>query len=403
MVYLGIDWAEDHHDLCLLNEQGQVLGRRRIPEGVGGLRLLHELIAEHAEETEQVVVGIETDRGLLVQALASSGYLVYAINPLAASRYRDRHTTSRAKSDAGDAKMLADLVRTDRHNHRPMAGDSELVEAVRVLARAHKSLSWTRQRALNHLRSTLREFYPAALEAFGDELEGVESVAVLELAPTPIKGRRLTQGRIVTALRREGAQRRLVARAEGIQRSLRSPQIEPPEVMALAYGITVGSSVRLIRQMNQEMAILEEKLRATLEVHPDAEIYLSLPGLGSVLGARALAEFGDDRTRFADAKARKNYAGTSPITRASGTRRMVLSRVARNRWLNDACYLWSFAAITHSLGARRYYDQLRGRHKSHNEALRAVANRLVGILHGCLAHRCLDDADIAWPMIESAA
>jgi len=161
--------------------------------------------------------------------------------------------------------------------------------------------------------------------------------------------------------------------------------------------------VRVLRQMNLELASLEQELAAHFEMHPDAEIYLSLPGLGFVLGARALGEFGDDRTRFDDAKARKRYAGNAPVTKASGTRKVVVARVARNRRLADACFLWAYASLTRSPGARRYYDQLRHRDKTHPQALRALANRLVGILHGCLTHRQLYREDVAWPLLEAAA
>src|ERR1700694_4041116 len=113
MAFVGIDWAEAHHDVCLLDEQGKMLGKRRVVDGLEGVRRLHELVAEHATEPEQVMVGIETDRGLLVQALLAAGYQIYAINPLAVSRYRERHATSGAKSDPADAKLMADLVRTD--------------------------------------------------------------------------------------------------------------------------------------------------------------------------------------------------------------------------------------------------------------------------------------------------
>ncbi len=167
-IFVGIDWAEEHHDVCLLDREGAVLASRRIPDGLEGVALLHALLADHVMAPHEVIVGIETDRGLLVGALAGAGYSVFAINPLAASRYRERHTTSRAKSDRGDAKMLADLVRTDRHNHRPLEPDSQLLEAVKVLARSHQSLIWTRQRQLNQLRNALREFYPGALAAFGE-------------------------------------------------------------------------------------------------------------------------------------------------------------------------------------------------------------------------------------------
>ena len=152
MIFVGIDWAEAHHDVCLLDHEGEVLATRRIPEGLEGVARLHALLGEHAEAPTEVIVGIETDRGLLVGALVAAGYVVYAVNPLAASRYRDRHSTSRAKSDRADAKLLADLVRTDRHNHHTVATDSELLADIKVLARAHQNLVWTRGRQTNALR-----------------------------------------------------------------------------------------------------------------------------------------------------------------------------------------------------------------------------------------------------------
>ena len=188
MIVVGVDWAERHHDVCVLADDGQLLATARVPAGIQGVARLHQLVADHAEDPVGVVVGIETDRGLLVGALTAAGYQVYGINPLAASRYRERHTTSRAKSDRGDARVLADLVRTDRHHHRPIAGDSELAEAVKVLARAHQSLIWTRQGQVNALPNTLGEFYPAALATVCAELANPEALAVLGAAPTPAGG-----------------------------------------------------------------------------------------------------------------------------------------------------------------------------------------------------------------------
>ncbi len=396
MVFVGVDWAEAHHDVCVIDEAGKVLGKRRVPDCLEGVRQIHELASAYAEQAEQVVVGIETDRGLLVGALAASGYQVYAINPLSASRYRERHVTSRAKSDPGDAKVLADLVRTDRHNHRPVAGDSELAEAVKVLARAHQDLVWSRQRFVNRLRNTLREFYPAALDAFKD-LDSGEALAVLGRAPTPWHGRQLSQAKLVSALRRGGRERNLEGRAAEIQAVLRSEQLQAPARVGSAYGVVVKSTVAVLQQLNQELAELEAELTQSFEGHPDAEIYRSLPGLGVVLSARVLAEFGDDPNRFDHPKSRKAYAGTAPITKASGTRLVVLARVARNRRLADACYLWAFASLTRSAGARRYYDSLRGRGQTHHQALRGLANRWVGILHGCLRYRTAYSEAVAWP------
>lgn len=397
MIFVGVDWAEAHHDVCVLDEAGAVLAKRRIAEGLEGVKALHILLAEHAEISGQVVVGIETDRGLLVIALLAAGYQVFAINPLAASRYRDRHITSGAKSDAGDAKVLADLVRTDRQNHRPVAGDSELSAALQVLARSHQNLIWSRQRLVNQLRNSLREFYPAALAAFGTELAHPIALGVLEAAPTPVVGRTLSRAKLAAIVRRAGRERNVESTAVEIQAQLRTPQLGAAPMVSEAYGKSVAATVRILRELNAQLDGLEAELAPSFEKHPDAEIYRSLPGLGIVLGARVLSEFGDDRTRFAHPKARKNYAGTSPITKASGTRQIVLARLARNRRLADACHQWAFCSMTSSAGAHRYYRALRLRGKTHNQALRALANRLVGILHGCLEHRQHYAEVVAWP------
>lgn len=397
MIFVGIDWSEHHHDVCVVDEQGAQLAKVRVPEGMQGVVRLHETIADHAEEPDEVIVGIEIDRGLLVGALVAAGYRVFAINPLSVDRYRDRHATSGAKSDPGDAKVLADLVRTDRHNHRPVAGDSELAEEIKLIARTHQSFIWERRRHANRLRSALREFYPQALEAFGTELDSADAIAVLKIAPTPELGRRLSRSKIAAALRRAGRQRNLEPSAERIQRSLRSEQLRAPAGLERAYGVIVSSLTGLIEGLNTQIAGLQEELERSFEQHPSAEILRSLPGLGIVLGARVLGEFGDDPTRYADARARRNYAGTSPITKASGTRRVVLARFARNERLFDACYLWAFTALRTSAGARRYYDLHRSRGKTHSQALRALGNRLVGILHGCLRHGEPYREDVAWP------
>jgi hypothetical protein len=200
---------------------GKRLAGGRLPEGVEGIARFHEMVGHHAEEPEEVVIGIETDRGLFVGALVAAGYQVFAVNPMSTSRYRDRHSTSGAKSDPGDAKVLADMVRTDRHNHRPVAGDSELAETIKVLARAHQTMIWSRTRQSNFLRSTLREFYPAALVAF-DDLTSGDALAVLKVAPTPTLGAGLSRSKIAAALRRGGRQRRVDQRAEEIQQALRA-------------------------------------------------------------------------------------------------------------------------------------------------------------------------------------
>ena len=395
-VFVGHDWAEAHHDVFIEDSDGRRLGGGRLPEGVEGVARFHTLVAELVDDPIEVVVATETDRGLFVGSLVAAGYTVLAVNPLSVSRYRQRHSTSGAKSDPGDARVLAGLARTDHQNHRPIAGDSELVESIKVLARAHQGLIWTRQRQLNQLRSTLREFYPAAIEAF-PELGHRDTLAVLAVAPTPSLGRQLSRSKIAAALRRGGRERRIEERAAEIQAVLRTEQLAAPDLVSESMGSVVRALVAVAAEaLAAQITGLETQLADRFDQHPAAKIIRSLPGLGMTLGARVLAEFGDDPERYADAKCRKNYAGTSPITRASGKSHVVLARYARNRRLADACYLWAFAALNSSPGARAFYDTRRSRGDTHNRALRALANRLVGIFHGCLRHATPYDEHIAW-------
>ena len=399
VLFVGDDWAEAHHDIEIEDDSGHVLTRKRLPEGLAGMTGLHELVAEHLDpdgEPDQVLVGIETERGPWVQALLATGYVVYSINPMQLARYRGRHATSGAKSDAADAHLLAEIVRLDRAHHRPVAGDSELAEHVKVATRAHQMMIWSRVRQVNALRSLLREYYPAALAAFGTDLADRDALAVLAAAPTPEHGRRLSQIRIETLLRKAGRQRNLTAAAGRIRAALQSEQLSARPGMVPAYAASASALIAVLTAMTEQTEVLAGQVEQGFGQHPDVEIYLSQPGLGMILGARVLAEFGDDPHRYADAKSRKNYSGMSPITKASGTKQVVLARYARNRRLGDALFLQAYSALRSSPGARAFYDRHRARGATHYQALRAVANRLVGILHRCLRTRTLYDENQAW-------
>jgi len=399
MLFVGDDWAEDHHDVYLMDEAGTQVAARRLPEGLAGVGQLHDLVDGHADDPGQVVVGIEKDHGLWVGALVASGYQVYAINPMAVARYRDRHRVSGAKSDAADAKLLADLVRTDRHNHRPLDGDSDDAEAIKVLARAHQNLIWLRARQVATLRAGLLEYYPAALLAFpnlGDRDRDRDALAVLGRAPTPGQGARLSLSKIGAALKAGGRKRNIKEKAQEIQAVLRAQQLAAPAAVTAAYGAATRATVNILLELTDQIGAVETELAQHFRAHPDADIYLSLPGLGVILSARVLGEFGDDPNRFTTAKCRKNYAGTSPLTVASGRKHAVLARYVRNQRLYDALDRWAFATLKCSPGARAFYDQHRAAGDTHHQALRALANRLVGILHGCLRHHTLYNEDTAW-------
>ena len=340
-----------------MDEAGRVLSRKRLPEGMAGMARLHALIGEQlgedAEDAE-VVIGTETDRGPWVAALVAAGYTVYGVNPLQASRHRERHGVSGAKSDTGDAHMLTDMVRTDSHQLCAVAGDSPDAGAVKVVARTHKTLIWERTRQVQRLRHQFREYFPAALAAFED-LDAPDALELLGKAPDPARAARLTRAQVSAALKR-ARRRDIPGKATAIMAALRSEQLGQPLAVTAAYAVTARSLIAVVTTLNEQVKVLEEQVRAHFGRHPDAEIYLSQPGLGPVLGARVLGEFGDDPDRYATGKARKNYAATSPITRASGKKKVVAARFIRNDRLTDALMSQALSAISASPGARALYD-----------------------------------------------
>jgi transposase len=402
-VFCGVDWAEAHHDVAIIDEHGGLLAKRRIGDDLRGFTELTSLLAAHAgtEAFTPVEIGIETDRGLLVAGLRAAGHVVVPINPKAVSRYRDRHSVSGAKSDPGDALVLAQIMRTDRQVHRALPEDSEKVQALRVLARAHQDAVWARKQTSNRLRSLLREFFPAALQAF-PQLHSRTALVVLAAAPTPTAAAALTRANLTDLLHSAGRGTR-PEEAARLAEVFAAEQLHQPPSVEAAMGAAVRALVRSLTADTEAIKDLEQALAPSFESHPDAEIIDSLPGLGLVLGARVLSEFGDDRSRWPDAASRRCYAGTAPITRASGKGRVVLARFVRNRRLADACYLWAFSALTKSPGARAYYDARRTAGDTHNKALRRLSNKLLGQLHHCLTESRRYDEQQAWPTSQPLA
>jgi hypothetical protein len=287
------------------------------------------------------------------------------------------------------------MVRTDSHQLRAVAADSPGAQAVKVVARAHKTLIWERTRHTQRLRHQLRDFFPAALEAYED-LDAPDTLELLAKAPDPASAARLTTAQVAAVLKR--ARRRNIAeRTAAIRAALRGQQLTQPLQVTIACAAVVRTLTAVLATLNEQITVLEEQVSEHFREHPDAEIIMSQPGLGPVLGARVLAEFGDDPHRYASAKARKNYAATSPITRQSGKRKTVQARYVHNDRLRDALDGQAFAALNASPGARACYDAHRAAGAGHRAALRHLANRLVGILHGCLKTRTLYDEATAWP------
>jgi len=400
-VFCGIDWAEDHHDIALTDRDGRLLARRRISDDAAGLASLLALLAEHGDTAEDLVpVAIETPRGLLVACLRATGRKVYPINPMAVARYRDRHSIAGRKSDHGDSFVLASVLRTDLHAHRPLPADTELAQAIAVLARAQQDAVWDRTTAHNKLRSHLREYYPGFLAAFAGARDGIlrpEARTILAAAPTPADAARLTLAQLRALLKKAGRSRGIDAEATRLRDAFRAGQMRQLPLVEQAMG---RQAVALLGQLDAACAAADDLERAAVEsfnLHPDAGIITSFPGLGPLTGARVLAEIGDDRSRFQDAKGLKAYAGAAPITRASGKSRSVTHRKVKNNRLAAAGYTWAFSALTASPGARRHYDRRREDGDRHAAAQRNLFGRMLGCLHHCLATGQHYDEATAFP------
>jgi Transposase/Transposase IS116/IS110/IS902 family len=400
-VFCGIDWAEDHHDIALVHRDGQLLARRRISDDAAGLAVLLELLAGHGDRAEDPVpVAIETPRGLLTACLRATGRKVYPINPMAVARYRDRHSIAGRKSDHGDAVVLAGILRTDMHAHRPLPADSELAQAIAVLARAQQDAVWARTGAHNKLRSHLREYYPAFLAVFADARGGImrpDARLILAAAATPAAAAKLTLVQLRSLLRKAGRARGVDAEAARLREAFHAPQMRQLPLVEEAMG---RQALALLCQLDAACASASDLEQATTESfnqHPDAGIITSFPGLGPLTGARVLAETGDDRSRFADAKGLKAYAGAAPITRASGKTTAVLHRRVKNQRLAATGYIWAFAALTASPGARAHYDRRRNDGDRHAAAQRNLFGRLLSCLHHCLATRQAYHEKTAFP------
>ncbi|MER7570055.1 IS110 family transposase [Streptomyces sp. NPDC097941] len=402
MIYCGIDWAERTHDVALVDDTGTLLAKRHITDDAVGYQVLLGLLAEYGDTEENPIpVAIETSRGLLVAVLRTGTRKVFAINPMAAARYRDRHCVSRKKSDPGDALVLANILRTDMHAHRPLPGDSDLSRAIAVLARAQQDALWNRQQIANQLRSLLREYYPAALEAFATWANGLcrpEARELLKAAPTPSRAARLTRTQLQAALKRAGRKRGIDAEADRLRDVFRAAWAHQPPLVEDALG---KQMLALLIQLEAACTAADQLAKAVEEAfpqHSDAEILLSFPGLGIQLAARIFAEIGDDRTRFADARGLKAYAGSSPVTRASGKKSSITRRWVKNDRLNHAGYLWAFSALRHSPGAGVHYRRRREIGDWHAAAQRNLFNRMIGQLYHCLQHRKLFDEQTAFPI-----
>ncbi len=372
MLLVGIDWADKEHVYCVMDEAGTTLATGTIEHTAEGLEQFMNAVRARVQTPHDVLVALETSHGPLVGALLDQGVTVYAINPKAVERHRDRFRVAGAKSDLRDAWVLAALLRTDRALYHPLTPDSDVAQELRALTRDRADLVRTRTMLSNQLTACVKAYFPDFLPLFPDPDRPV-ALALLQAFPTREHLQAAARAELETFLRRHRCPHSR-QRAAAIHERMQAPgfHIAPPIVRAKAR--LAATLVSQLQALAEHINAYEREIERVLKLHPDGELYLSLPGAADVLAARMVGELGDNLDRYRDPNVAQCEAGTAPVTRQSGTTRTVHFRRACIHPLRETLWQFAFASLPHCAWARAYYNQARKRGKKHAEAIRMLGN-----------------------------
>jgi transposase len=397
-LFVGIDWASESHEVCVLNAERRVIDRKTIEHSGVGMAQLCDLLSKLSQQQpSRVAVAIETPRGAVVETLVERQFKVFSINPKQMDRFRDRHTVSGAKDDRKDAFVLADSLRTDQHLFHAIELDEAQVIRLRELSRTEEDIVQEQTRTGNQLRELLRRYYPQMLHLCPKVNEDW-FWELIEMAPTPSAVAKLSRFKVERLLKGHRIRR---LSAEQIITALKVPPLHlaPGAVEAASEHVLLQlPRLRLLQQQRNDVArrmqsILDEMSEPEHKgEHRDAAIILSLPGVGRVVAATMLAEASQALAQR-DYHALRSYAGTAPVTRQSGKTKMVLMRHSCNGRMRNALYHWSRVSMQHDDRSREHYAQLRKAGHKHGRALRGVVDRLLPVLMAMLKSGTLYDPE----------
>lgn len=392
MVYVGIDWADKSHCMCIVDDQGEKLCSLSFAHSQDGFEKAHDAIVKHSAAGE-VKVGIETKDSLLVDFLSEMGYSLFFLSPKQTDRFRDRHRLSSTVSDSFDAYVLADALRTDAHLFRMLPPLDGVSLHLRVLTRSRERLMKRKVAVQNEITSHLKRYFPAALELLRD-IDHPEAIAFLLEYPTHSQAKAVSRSRIESVLKKRGGASPAIAKrhAACIHAKLREPRMNAAPHVVDAYPFTVQSLLRQLNGIVDEIVVLDSQIADVYKEHDNKDIIESLPGVAEILGPVIAAELGEDISRFGSVKTLKAFVGSCPVTKRSGGHREVLFRRACNRHLRRALHLASLASLSTAGWAKELFDRLRSEGKSYGRALRAVADQIIEMLYIMLTRRTLYDA-----------
>lgn len=377
MLLIGIDQSPERHVVCIIDPGGRQLARLAVPYSADGFRELHERCQMLRASPDECPVALESDHSLVVDYLLDHGYPVYVVPGKAVDRYRDRHRQSRSISDAADAFVLANVLRTDRHMYTPWEADMPITRRIRSQVKLVMNLKRTVVRLSNQLRNLLWRYYPLAADLFSG-LDTQIGLRFIQAYPTPQAGLGLTREEFTTFCRAHHYRRSdLIVRRYG--QLLNAQTYATPEV-AQAYAGQAQALARVLCVLVAERYQAEQELTRCFQQHPDAHIFASLPGAGELLAPALLSKFRDCRRRFPTAAVAQAIAGTSPVTKQSGKKRRVQFRRACDREFRYFATQFARSSVKRAPWAAAYFATVRPRCEKASQAYRCLANRWIGII-----------------------
>lgn len=375
MYYVGIDWADDHHDIFITDDSGRKLSSFTITHNAEGVRSLQDKLGKLIAAKEQILIALETPKNLLVYSLLDQGYTVYALNPKSVDRYRDRYRTSGARDDSFDAMVIANILRTDRHQFKPILPDSDLVRELKILTQDQQRLIRLKTKLINQIQSCLKDYYPLALRFFSD-IDRDISVNFLLRYPTP----QIVPVKKLLKFFKEHAYPKAEEKAKQIHNRLSASQMFVEEFVIRAKSRLLVTLTNQLKSLIAQIADYQQEIDKLFQQHPDKDIFKSLPGAGEKNAPRLLAELGDNKERYLEARDIQCEAGTAPITDSSGKTKIVRMRFACRKVFRNIMYQYAFTSLQKSLWAKNFYYNQRAKGKTHTQALRALGNKWLKII-----------------------
>ena len=378
MLCVGIDWSDIDHKVYFTNDTGNQLDAFCISHSPEGVDKLFSRVEKFAKDVKDVLFSLEKPSGLLVGAILDRGFTLYPINPKAVDRYRDRYKVSGKKDDFFDARVLANILRTDRHNHKPLVPDSPLCRNLKILTHQYESLSRLKVRIMNQIVSTLKDYYPVALKLFC-KIDQPVTIDFLKKFPTPEKFSKITRGKIKKFLKEHHYPKQEEKTDEIFQLS-KKPHFQVEEFVVESKVLYLSALLEQLENLLSSLNTFEEKIEKLLSQHPDKDIFLSLPGSGNMTAAKFISEFGDQRDRYKKVSDIQAIAGTCPVTEQSGNYKNVYFRRACRKFFRNTATQFAFTSIRRSDWARDRYKKYTQSGKKKTHALRCLGNAWLEII-----------------------